>query len=485
MGKPTGFIEYARQEAPVRPPMRRLEDFGEFHGSLGKEARREQAARCMNCGVPFCQSGMTLGGMVTGCPLHNLIPEWNDCVYRGDEEGALERLLKTNNFPEFTGRVCPALCEVACLCGVGDSPVTVRDNELSIVERAFSQGYMVPRPPAVCTGKRVAVIGSGPAGLACADTLNRRGHTVTVYEKSDRAGGLLMYGIPNMKLDKSVIARRVALMEAEGVRFVLCADIGRDIPFAEVRAQYDAVVLCCGAGEPRPLPAAEGAKGVLYAVDYLTAVTRSLLDPQSVQDVPPTRGKQVVVVGGGDTGNDCVGTALRLGCAGVVQLEIMPKPPEQRGENNPWPEYPRILKTDYGQQEAIAVGGKDPRLFSTTVKSIETDARGQITAVRTVRTVRGKDGKIGEEAGSEQRFACDLLLIAAGFTGCRPYVAEQSGVARTARGTLATADGGYATAQAGVFAAGDARRGQSLVVWAIAEGRACAAAVDEYLEQIG
>ena len=479
MGKPTGFLEYTRQGNPSEAPLARIRHYNEFHPRLGREERMRQGARCMECGVPFCQSGAVLNGMVSGCPLHNLVPEWNDLVYHGSFGHALERLLKTNNFPEFTGRVCPALCEAACTCGLHGEPVTVRDNELGIIEDAWERGLMKPRPPKNRTGKRIAVVGSGPSGLACADQLNSRGHSVTVFEREDRPGGLLMYGIPNMKLEKSIVQRRLELMAAQGVEFRTGVDVGRDISAQELRRDYDAVVLCCGAANPRDLsvPGREG-EGVWFAVDFLKETTRALLD-NGLQEgtYPSARGKHVVIVGGGDTGNDCVGTCIRHGCESVTQLEMMPKAPDSRGENNPWPEWPRVCKTDYGQEEAIAVFGSDPRIYETTVSRLIRDEGGALTAVETVRL--GPDHK--PLPGTEQTLPCELLLIAAGFLGPQDYVPEAFGLARTARSNVQTAEGGYDTGVAGVFAAGDMRRGQSLVVWAIQEGRAAARQVDEYL----
>ena len=479
MGKPTGFLEYTRQGNPSEAPLARIRHYNEFHPRLGREERMRQGARCMECGVPFCQSGAVLNGMVSGCPLHNLVPEWNDLVYHGSFGHALERLLKTNNFPEFTGRVCPALCEAACTCGLHGEPVTVRDNELGIIEDAWERGLMKPRPPKNRTGKRIAVVGSGPSGLACADQLNSRGHSVTVFEREDRPGGLLMYGIPNMKLEKSIVQRRLELMAAQGVEFRTGVDVGRDISPEELRRDYDAVVLCCGAANPRDLdlPGREG-EGVWFAVDFLKETTRALLD-NGLQEgtYPSARGKHVVIVGGGDTGNDCVGTCIRHGCESVTQLEMMPKAPDSRGENNPWPEWPRVCKTDYGQEEAIAVFGSDPRIYETTVSRLIRDEGGALTAVETVRL--GPDHK--PLPGTEQTLPCELLLIAAGFLGPQDYVPEAFGLARTARSNVQTAEGGYDTGVAGVFAAGDMRRGQSLVVWAIQEGRAAARQVDEYL----
>lgn len=483
MGKATGFMEYQRVENTSESIRERIKNFNEFHVPLDETQRRTQAARCMNCGVPLCQSGMKLSGMFTGCPLHNLIPEWNDEVYQGHPRYALTRLLKTSNFPEFTGRVCPALCEKACICGENDSPVTVHDNELYIIEHAFATGNMKPRIPAVRSGKKVAVVGSGPSGLAAADRLNRRGHNVTVFERDDRIGGLLMYGIPNMKLQKEVIDRRRKLMEAEGVEFKTGINVGVDITPAQLKEQYDAVILCCGAKKARPLdvPDVDKTKGVYFAVDFLTSTTKSLLNT-GLKDGTyiSARNKHVVIVGGGDTGNDCVGTCIRHGCKSVTQLEMMPMPPVERTASNPWPEWPRVLKTDYGQEEAIEVFGHDPRIYKTTVKELITK-NGKLTAIRTVQ-VEFKNRKLVEIEGSEKVLKCDLLLIAAGFIGCQNYVPEAFGINLTPRGTVATSDPEvYKTNVEKVFTAGDMHRGQSLVVWAIVEGRQCAKEVDKYL----
>ena len=488
MGKATGFMKYDRQANPSVAPLERIRNFREFHPRLTEEKRRAQGARCMDCGVPFCQSGVSIGGAFTGCPLHNLIPEWNDMTYLGNPVHALDRLRKTNNFPEFTGRVCPALCEAACTCGLHGEPVTVRENELAISDEAYASGRMTPEPPDVRTGKRIAVVGSGPAGLAAADQLNHRGHEVTVYERDDRAGGLLMYGIPNMKLEKEVVERRVQLMTDEGVRFLTGTDVGRDISAEELLKNYDAVILCCGAKKPRDLnvPGRESA-GVYFAVDFLKSTTKSLLET-GMQDGSyiSAAGRHVVVVGGGDTGNDCVGTAIRHGCASVVQLEMMPKPPETRTASNPWPEWPRVLKTDYGQEEAIAVFGHDPRIYQTTVKELIADDHGALTAVKTVQLDAVRDSETGrmnmvEIPGSEDVIPADILLIAAGFLGPQDYVADAFNVERDGRSNVRTGEGNYCTGVGKVFAAGDMRRGQSLVVWAIAEGRAAAREVDEYL----
>lgn len=482
MGKITGFLDYQRENAPHRAPEERIHDFLEFRRPLSHVRRREQAARCMNCGVPFCQSGVQFGGMFSGCPLHNLIPEWNDEIYNGNYAEALSRLRKTNNFPEFTGRVCPALCEASCTCGLNGDSVCIRDNELAIIEAGFQLGLVRPEIPALRSGKRVAVVGSGPSGLAAADQLNRRGHSVTVLERESKPGGLLQYGIPNMKLDKKIVARRIALMEAEGVTFRTGVNVGVDVSGAALLEEFDAVILCCGAKKPRNLsvPGRE-AQGVEFAVDYLTAATKAVTGETEGSSIT-AKGRDVVIVGGGDTGNDCVGTAIRQGCRSVCQLEMMGKPPAERTPQNPWPQWPRVCKTDYGQEEAIAVFGADPRRYETTVKEIIAGEDGRVSAVQTVNLAWEKqDGRsvCREIPGSEQTVPCGLLLIAAGFTGCEDYVAQAFSLPRTARGTLA--DRNYRTETPKLFTAGDARRGQSLVVWAIAEGRACAREVDEYL----
>jgi len=485
MGKPTGFLEFDRRGNPGQPPLERIRHWNEFHPMLPEGERRRQGGRCMDCGVPFCQSGVELAGMFTGCPLHNLVPEWNDLVYTGNLGHALSRLCKTNSFPEFTGRVCPALCEAACTCGLNGDPVTVKENELAIIEYGFASGAMEPRPPKVRTGKRVAVVGSGPAGLAAAQQLNRRGHTVTVFEREDRVGGLLMYGIPNMKLEKQIVRRRAELMAAEGVEFRVNCDVGRDVSAQELLEDYDAIILCCGAKKPRGLPVAEGINGAYFAVDFLASTTKALLDGGLAEGAYiSARDKDVVIVGGGDTGNDCVGTAIRHGCRSVVQLEMMPKAPDNRAPDNPWPQWPKICKTDYGQEEAIAVFGADPRRYQATVKECRTDENGTLSSIVTVRLEpKMEDGRrvMEEVPGSEEELPCQLLLIAVGFLGPEDYVADAFGVGRDGRSNVSTAPGGCATGIDKVFAAGDMRRGQSLVVWGIAEGRAAAREVDEFL----
>ena len=485
MGKPTGFLEYARQGNHCQPPLERVAYWNEFHPRLGREERQRQGARCMACGVPFCQSGAVLNGMVSGCPLHNLVPEWNDLVYRRKLGRALERLLKTNDFPEFTGRVCPALCEAACTCGLNGQPVTVKDNELGIIEEAWEQGLMSPRPPETRTGRTVAVVGSGPAGLSCAQRLNRRGHSVTVFERADRPGGLLMYGIPNMKLDKSVIERRIKLMQAEGVEFRTSMDVGGAVDAESILNSYDAVVLCCGAKKARDLNVpGRDANGVHFAVDYLTSVTKSLLDSKFADGrAIDAKGKNVLVIGGGDTGNDCQGTALRQGCTDLVALEMMPQPPKERAAGNPWPEWPRVLKVDYGQTECMAKFGKDPRVYQTTVKEFLKDDAGSLTAAVISYLKPEHDPETGRTSmvptGEEFTYNCELAFIAAGFVGCESYVADAFGVSLTGRGCVDTDH--FRTNVDKVFACGDMRRGQSLVVWGLREGRDCAAEVDRYL----
>ena len=480
MGKATGFLEFERCEDGWIPAKTRIRDFNEFHVHLNEEARKCQAGRCMACGVPMCQSALRLKGMVTGCPLHNLIPEWNDEIYSGHYEHALSRLLKTSNFPEFTGRVCPALCEKACINGMHGAPVTIHDNELFLIEKGFEEGWMKPRIPVLRSGKKVAVVGSGPAGLAVADQLNHRGHSVTVYEREDQIGGLLMYGIPNMKLDKKVIERRRRLMEAEGVVFKTGCDIGRDISFADLKERYDAVALCCGAKKPRDLNLEnrDSCSEIHFAVDFLKSATCDLMKGTGQWTIS-AKDLNVVIVGGGDTGNDCLGTCIRQGARSVVQLEMMPKPPVERAADNPWPEWPKVLKTDYGQQEAIEVFGGDPRVYETTVKELLLDS-GKLKAVKTVQ-VKFENRSLVEVPDTVKEIPCDLLIIAAGFLGCEDYIAKDSGVQTTKRNTVDTDEGSYKTSEEGVFTAGDMHRGQSLVVWAIAEGRHCAAQIDEYL----
>ena len=486
MGKPTGFLEYERKNNKAVEPLERIKNFNEFHTPMSDKDRKEQASRCMNCGVPFCQSGMMINGMASGCPLNNLVPEWNDLLYNGCMKEALQMLRQTNNFPEFTSRVCPALCEAACTCGLNDSPVTCKANENAIVEYGYANGLMEARKPKVRTGKKVAIIGSGPSGLAAADQLNRRGHDVTVFERNDHIGGLLMYGIPNMKLEKWVIDRKQKVMEEEGVKFVVNADVGKTVKAADIVKDYDSVILACGASNPRDIKATgREADGIYFAVDFLTRSTKHVLTGKKDGWVD-TKGKNVVVIGGGDTGNDCVGTAVRQGAKSVVQIEMMPKLPDERAANNPWPEWPRVCKTDYGQEEAIAVFGKDPRIYQATVKEFIADKNGKLKKVKLVKLEPKKDAKTGrlnmvEIPGSEFEIPADYVLIAAGFLGTQDYVAKAFGVKLNARTNVETAEGSYKTSVDKVFTAGDMHRGQSLVVWGINEGRHVAREVDEFL----
>jgi len=486
MGKPTGFLEYAREVPPELPPLQRIRNWDEFHLPMDEAALRAQGARCMDCGTPFCHTGMILGGAASGCPINNLIPEWNDLVYRGLWREALERLHKTNNFPEFTGRVCPAPCEGACVLGIIRPPVTIKAIECAIADRGWESGWITPRPPQKRTGKKVAIVGSGPAGLSCADQLNRAGHWVTVYERADRVGGLLMYGIPNMKLDKRVVQRRVDLLAQEGIRFITNCEVGRDLPAGKLLEEYDAVVLCCGATKPRDLPVeGRNLKGIHFAMEFLTANTKRLLGGGADHDFIDARGRDVIVVGGGDTGTDCVATALRQGCRSVLQLEILPKPPETRAPNNPWPEWPRIFRVDYGQEEAAAVQGEDPRRYRTTVVRFLGDETGHVKGVRTVMVDWQKDaqGRFTPVPvpGTEQTLPAQLVLLAMGFLGPEDTILDQLELERDPRGNVKAEYGRFQTSVPRVFAAGDMRRGQSLVVWAINEGRACAREVDRFL----
>ncbi len=485
MGKPTGFLEYTRELPADRSPLDRLSDWDEFHEHFPVKKLRDQGARCMDCGTPFCHTGALIAGLATGCPVHNLIPEWNDLVFKGRWKEALDRLHRTNNFPEFTGRVCPAPCEGSCVLGISQPPVTIKTIECSIVDKGFEEGWIVPRPPVVRTGKRVAVVGSGPAGLACADLLNRAGHQVTVYERADRVGGLLVYDIPNMKLDKGVVERRVSLLAAEGVAFVTGVAVGHDLEAAKLRADFDAVVLCGGATLARDLTV-EGRSlaGVHLAMEFLHKNTKSLHD-SNLQDGQylSAKDKDVVVIGGGDTGTDCVGTSLRHGCRSLVQFEILPQPPAERASDNPWPQWPKILRVDYGQEEAAARFGADPRRYSISTKRFVGE-NGCVKAIETVGIEWVSDnGRMTtrEVPGSAQSWPADLVLLALGFVGPeKGGMLEQLGVGLDPRGNVA-ADERKMTSVPGVFTAGDMRRGQSLVVWAIAEGRQAAAGVDAYL----
>ena len=487
MGKPTGFIEYLRELPVDRPPLQRLGDWKEFHPHLEEKRLRQQGARCMDCGVPFCHTGKLISGMASGCPINNLIPEWNDLVYRGLWREALDRLHMTNNFPEFTGRVCPAPCEGSCVLGINDLPVTIKNIESEIIDRGWEEGWVLPEAPKVRTGKRVAVIGSGPAGLAAAEQLNRAGHLVTVLEREDRPGGLLMYGIPNMKLDKrAVVLRRLELMEQSGVKFICNATVGDNVEAQLLLRDFDATLLCTGATQPRDL-AVDGRalEGVHFAMEYLTASTRALLDGGPDASPLHARDKDVVVIGGGDTGTDCVGTALRQGCRSLVQIEIMARPPLERAADNPWPEWPKVYKLDYGQEEAAARFGADPRVYLTTVKRFSGDEAGRLKELVTVQ-VRWERNERGqflpvEVPGTEQVRPAQMALLAMGFLGPEQPLLADLGVECDARSNVRAEHGPFATNLKGVFAAGDCRRGQSLVVWAINEGRGAARECDRYL----
>ena len=485
MGKATGFLEYERQDKIAEAPEKRIRHFNEFHTPLSTEEQEFQGARCMSCGVPFCQAGQMIMDMASGCPLNNLVPEWNDLIYHGNWEEAYYRLKKTNNFPEFTARVCPALCEAACTCGLNGEPVSTKANEYGIIENAYKKGYAQAKPPKVRTGKKVAVVGSGPAGLAAADQLNRRGHQVTVFEREDKPGGLLRYGIPNMKLEKQIIDRKIHIMEEEGITFVCGCNVGRDKKASSLLKEFDRVVLACGASNPRDIKVpGRDAKGIYFAVDFLKSTTKALWAGEMKEGTYiSAKGKKVMVIGGGDTGNDCVGTSMRHEAKSIMQLEMMPKAPDERTETNPWPEWPRILKTDYGQQEAIAVFGHDPRVYQTTVKEFVKDKDGNICKAVLVKLEPKKDEKTGrmimtEKAGSEYTVEADLVLIAAGFLGSENYVTKAFDVEVDGRTNVNCPREEYKTSADRVFAAGDMRRGQSLVVWAIREGREAAKAVD-------
>jgi glutamate synthase (NADPH/NADH) small chain len=476
-------------ELPVyRPPAGRIGDWLEFHEHTPDEKLRMQGARCMDCGVPFCHTGTLIGGMASGCPINNLIPEWNDLVYRGLWQDALDRLHKTNNFPEFTGRVCPAPCEGSCVLGISEPPVTIKNIECSIIDKGFEEGWVVPEPPAKRTEKKVAVIGSGPAGLACAAQLNRAGHCVTVFERADRIGGLLMYGIPNMKLDKRIIQRRIDLMAAEGVKFVTNCEVGKDYAAAALRTEFDAIALCGGATRPNDFfvkTPGRNLAGIHFAMEFLHANTKSLLDSNhSDGKYISAAGKDVIVIGGGDTGTDCVGTALRHGCRSLLQLEIVPRPPFERSPDNPWPQWPKVYKLDYAQEEAKALWHSDPRRYAVQTTKFIDDGRGNLGAIEAVEVEWVKDnGRAMPRSvpGTERTLPAQLVLLALGFSGPENQLLDQLGVEKDNRSNARAEFGRFATSVPGVFAAGDMRRGQSLVVWAIAEGRQAAREIDRYL----
>jgi glutamate synthase (NADPH) small chain len=487
MGKPTGFMEYQRELPNDRSPIERVKDWNEFHEHFSEDKLRRQGARCMDCGIPFCHTGQLISGMASGCPVNNLIPEWNDLIYRGLWQEALQRLHKTNNFPEFTGRVCPAPCEGSCVLGLNELPVTIKNIECAIIDNGFAQGWVTAEKPEKRTGKKVAVIGSGPAGLSCAAQLNHAGHLVTVYERADRIGGLLMYGIPNMKLDKTIVQRRIDLMAQEGVVFVTNAHVGVDKPAAKVKDQFDAVVICTGATKPRDLPiAGRELKGICMAMDFLRANTKSLLDSGHNDGAfLSAKDKHVIVIGGGDTGTDCVGTAMRHGCKSLTQLEILPRPPDTRQADNPWPEWPKVYKLDYGQEEAAARFGADPRVYLTTGEKFVGDETGVVKELHVydVEWTKNEQGAFMPKRvpNSERILKADLVLLAMGFLGPEDALLTELGVERDPRSNAKAEYGQFATNVPGIFAAGDCRRGQSLVVWAIHEGRGAAKECDRFL----
>ena len=480
MGKATGFKEFNREAVPYTAPGERVKNYDEFLADVPEVHLKAQGARCMDCGVPFCQSS-------TGCPVDNLIPEWNDLVYHGRWKEALDRLHKTNNFPEFTGRVCPAPCEGACVLGITDPPVTIKNIENAIVDRGFAEGWIKPDPPTERSGKKVAVIGSGPAGLACAAQLNKAGHLVTVYERADRIGGLLMYGIPNMKLDKDTVDRRVNLLREEEVEFVTDAHVGVNLDIQELRSANDAIALCCGATSPRdlPIPGRE-LEGIHFAMEFLTLSTSSLLDSNLENgNFISAKDKDVIVIGGGDTGTDCIGTSMRHGCSSLVNFELLPRPPDSRGPDNPWPQWPRIFRIEYGHAEVAEKFGDDPREYSILSKEFIAGYDGQVKGIRTVQVEWNKDDsgrfQMAEVPGSEKEFKADLVLLAMGFLGPEDTIVGKLGLETDERSNFKADYGKYATSIEGVFAAGDCRRGQSLVVWAINEGREAAREIDRYL----
>lgn len=482
MGKPTGFLEYPREETIERKPLQRLKDWKEYTEKQPEDMLKRQGARCMDCGTPFCHIGIEINGAAAGCPIGNLIPEWNDLVYRGKWKEALDRLLKTNNFPEFTGRVCPAPCEGSCTVELAGPAVTIKNIEKAIIDKGFENGWIQPRIPNKRTGKKVAIVGSGPAGLAAADQLNQAGHSVTIYERADKAGGLLTYGIPNMKLDKDVVERRIKLLRQEGIDFILNTEVGKDITSEELKNQFDSIILCTGAQKQRDLtlPGRE-AEGVHFAMNYLTQATKRLLNIAVSEPLIDAEGKNVIVIGGGDTGADCVATALRQKCKSVVQFGKHPKLPDVRSDANMWPEQPNIFTMDYAYEEATAQYGHDPREYSVQTKKIVSDHNGVLKELHTIQMKRTADdagNMVFEEIpGSEKVWPADLVFVAIGFEGTELPVLKEFGV-EVNNNKVDAKHGDYRTNVDGVFAAGDSRRGQSLIVWAIQEGRDCARQVD-------
>ena len=476
MGKATGFLELDRQVESYREVDVRINDYDEiFSGSHNLDLLQEQGSRCMDCGVPFCQSS-------NGCPIDNLIPEWNDLVYKNEWQEALERLEKTNNFPEFTGRVCPAPCEGSCVLGLNNPAVTIKNIELAIVDKGFEEGWIKPKVVESRSGKNIAIVGSGPAGLAAADELNQMGHSVKVYERSDRIGGLLMYGIPNMKLGKDVVERRVQLLESEGIEFITNVDIGKDLTTKELKETCDAVIFATGATQARDLPAENrDAKGIYPAMDFLTSNTKSLLDSgQPDQSDLSAKGKNVIIIGGGDTGTDCIGTSLRQGAKSIINFELMSRPPEDRSDNNPWPEWPVIFRVDYGHEESSQVFGKDPRHYQLLTKAFIKDTDGNVKGIKTVNVDLIK-GKLTEIEGTEKTWDAELVLLSMGFLSPEHYLSDDSEIELDQRGNYLSEHGDYKTSKDGIFSAGDCRRGQSLVVWAINEGRGVASSVNDFL----
>ncbi len=487
MGNPTGFKLHKRELPKDRSAKDRIKDWNEFHGHTDEALLKDQGARCMDCGIPFCHTGKMVAGMATGCPINNLIPEWNDLVYRGQWKEALDRLHKTNNFPEFTGRVCPAPCEGSCVLGINEPAVTIKNIEVSIIDHGFAEGWVTAQPPIKRTGKKVAIVGSGPAGLAAAAQLNKAGHNVTVFERDDRIGGLLMYGIPNMKLDKTIVQRRVDLLTEEGIEFKTNTEIGKDITAKQLTNDFDAVILATGATVPRDLPAkGRELNGIHFAMEFLLKNTKSLMD-SNLEDgnYISAKDKEVIVIGGGDTGTDCVGTSMRHGCKNVTQFEIMPQPPQERADDNPWPQWPKVYMMDYGQEEAAEYFGQDPRRYCMMTKEFVDDGKGNIKELHTVKIewVKDENGRFSpkEIPGTDKIYKADLVLLAMGFLGPEAMIAKDLNLELDDRSNFKAEYHKYTTGIDGVFAAGDCRRGQSLIVWAINEGREAARECDRYL----